>query len=197
MRQLIQSEIAAFGVPTHTETPSVIVNEKIDYHTNHLLFQALLEQFDTATKEVFATGLLRNDETVRQEPRATVAKAIKGTIIDKQANPAVRRVTRRALYLGSFNRDQSQRIVEDDTYIKSFATHAKRHVDQALDDWLVTTIERKPSLIFLTVEQCCKSVKKEPLYVGRRLMCAIHALDHALKTHVVMDPTTRTLTVRH
>lgn len=119
-------------------TQSMIINELIDYHANHLL-HVLWEKFDATIEDAISTVLLRNKEAVLQELNAAVGNGVEDTTRDRKADSAILQAIHRTLKSGSLVRDISQSIVEDDTVVNSLATLAKWHVDKALDDWKVTT----------------------------------------------------------
>lgn len=64
IRQLFQTEIVAFGVPTCTEIQSMIINKIIYYHASQL-FPVVREPIDKAIEHALETGLLRNNEAAR------------------------------------------------------------------------------------------------------------------------------------
>lgn len=115
----------------------MIVKEISYYHTNHV-FPVLCERMDCAIEDAFVTGLFGNSEAISQELKAAVFKVVGDTIRDRQASSANCLVTCQTLELGSTVRDIPLRTVGDDTVLKAFATHAKRHFDKALEDWCAT-----------------------------------------------------------
>lgn len=131
--QLVEAKIAALGVQTRAEIQSMIVHEIIDYNTNHL-FSVLCENVDAVIEQTVATGLLSVNVAIPQKINTTVVRAVENKIKDKQADSSIRRATRRKFELELFVRDVSQRIVDDETVVKSLANHARCHVDKVLDE---------------------------------------------------------------
>lgn len=97
-------------------------------------------------------------------------------------------MTHQTLKSGSLVGYQSQRIVEHETIVKSFATRAKRHVRQMLDDWRITEYLAKTIIKHsVQVSDLSKALKEEPTYARRRLVYAIHTFEHPLVMHAVKD----------
>lgn len=75
-------------VMTRAKIQSMILNEIVDFHVNHL-FHTFGEHVDTKIEDVFATGFIRNSKPIRQELNAKVFEAVEDTIRDRQDDYAI------------------------------------------------------------------------------------------------------------
>lgn len=75
-----------------------------------------------------ATGFLWKTEVIRQELNAASTQDVEDTIWDWTADPSIAQATSWTLESWSFFWNLSKCNVEDDTVVKLFAAHGKRHV---------------------------------------------------------------------
>lgn len=107
---------------------------------------------------------------------------------------AIRRATCRTFELQSFVEKLTQRIVENDSVVNSFATHAKCHVNKAMDDWRVSTSVAKPlPKLSSPVTDVDNASETNPAYTSRCLAYSFHTPNHVLAMHIVANPTIHTM----
>lgn len=155
IHQLVQAEIAALDVSTQAKIRLIIVHNIFDNQANHL-FPVLREQMEVAIEDPLETGLLGNNEPICLKLKAVVFKDVENMIRNNQANVAIHPETRRTVESESWVKDIFLCIVKDNTVVKSFATHTKRHVNKAWDDWQVTKIWQNRRRNLRPCETCFK-----------------------------------------
>lgn len=140
-------------MPACTKIKSIIVNEIIDYHVNHL-FPVLCEQVDVAIENASATGLLGNGKAAQQEPNAD-------PIWDMEIKPANCQATRQTLESELFVRNICQRLVMDKTVFKLLATLAYVMSTERWSTGELQQILQKVRRTFRPCRRCRKASKME------------------------------------
>lgn len=134
---------------------------------------------------------------ILQELNTTVVTGIENTIKERQEDSANCRAIRRTFESKLFVGDISKGIVEDEAVVRSFATNARFHVENALDDSQGTKNLAKTVANLSDREiDVAEATNGEPVYTRTRLVYSIHAPYHALGTHHVIDPTVGSSTER-
>lgn len=111
IHHIVQAEIAALGVPSRSEIQPMIIHEIIDYQDEQL-FPSHATKSKPPSRCIFDMPPSEQQIYSFGATRRHV-KSRRGNIRDK--------------------------IVEEDNVVSSFASHAKRHVKKAMDDWRVMT----------------------------------------------------------
>lgn len=123
---------------TRAKIQLVIVHKMNNYHADDFIL-ILRKKVGATIEDAIVTGLVGNNEAICSKLNAVVAKAMDGTINDKQAYSAICQTTSRTIDSESFVEKLIQRIVEDDKVVNLVATNARRHLHKVMEDSQVTT----------------------------------------------------------